>query len=140
MANREQQVEAVMRQKQALDLRIAGLPYQDIADRLGYAARGAAHKAVMSALTHTLQEPADNLRQIEVARLDKMLLALWPKVLKADVAAIDRALRIAERRARLLGLDAPTRQELTGAEGGPMRHDVVVTWDDVIEVPEGGEV
>ena len=43
-----------------------------------------------------------------------------------------------ERRCRVLGLDAPTRQELTGAEGGPMRSEVVVTWDNVIEVDEDG--
>lgn len=32
------------------------------------------------------------------------------------------------------------RQEVTGADGGAMRSEVVVTWDDVIEAPEGGEV
>ena len=39
MANREQQIESTQRQKQALDLRIAGLPYQDIAERIVYASR-----------------------------------------------------------------------------------------------------
>lgn len=31
-------------------------------------------------------------------------------------------LRVKERRARLLGLDAPTRSEVTGREGGPIEH------------------
>lgn len=30
------------------------------------------------------------------------------------------------------------RQEVTGADGGAMRSEVVVTWDNVIEVDEGG--
>ena len=30
------------------------------------------------------------------------------------------------------------RQELTGAEGGPMQHEVIVTWDNVIEVGDDG--
>ncbi len=28
------------------------------------------------------------------------------------------------------------RQELTGAAGGPLQHEVIVTWDNVIEVDE----
>ena len=32
-------------------------------------------------------------------------------------------LRVKERRARLLGLDAPQRQEVTGREGGPIRYE-----------------
>jgi hypothetical protein len=36
---------------------------------------------------------------------------------------------------RILG--KPTqRQEVTGAEGGPVRSEVVVTWDNVIEVED----
>lgn len=31
------------------------------------------------------------------------------------------------------------RQELTGAGGGPLQQNVVVTWDNVIEEDEGGE-
>lgn len=36
------------------------------------------------------------------------------------LAAIDRLLKIEERRAKLLGLDAPKKTELTGADGGPV--------------------
>jgi hypothetical protein len=57
-----------------------------------------------------------------------MLLALWPQVLKGNQGAIDRALRVMERRAKLLGLDAPTRQEVTGAEGGALRIEYVNDW------------
>jgi hypothetical protein len=35
-----------------------------------------------------------------------MLLGLWQKASRGDPASVDRVLRIQERRARLLGLDA----------------------------------
>lgn len=48
--------------------------------------------------------------EMELDRLDAMFLAIAGRAAQGDVAAIDRALRIQERRARLLGLDAPTQQ------------------------------
>jgi hypothetical protein len=39
---------------------------------------------------------------VELARLDAMLLGLWGRARKGDVAAVDRVLRIGERRTQLL--------------------------------------
>jgi hypothetical protein len=47
-----------------------------------------------------------------------LLKAMWSKAMKGDVARVDRCLRIMERRAKLLGLDAPSKQEHTGKDGG----------------------
>ena len=47
------------------------------------------------------------LRELEVQRLDAILYALWDDVLHGDANAVHTALRISERRSRLLGLDAP---------------------------------
>ena len=47
------------------------------------------------------------LRELEVQRLDAMLYAVWGNVLQGDVGAVNTALKISERRSRLLGLDAP---------------------------------
>ena len=47
------------------------------------------------------------LRELEVQRLDAMLYAVWDDVLQGDANAVHTALRISERRSRLLGLDAP---------------------------------
>lgn len=68
----------------------------------------------MSALRATLQEPADELRSLELERLDRLLLGVWSQAAKGNQGAVDRALKIMERRARLLGLDAPTKQALDG--------------------------
>ena len=57
------------------------------------------------ALNRTLQQPAQALRDLETERLDRLQLALWPKAMRGDVAAVKAILRLMERRARLLGLD-----------------------------------
>jgi hypothetical protein len=72
----------------------------------------------MSAIKRTLQEPADEVRRIEVERLDKLMLSLWPEAQTGNIKAIETILGIMARRAKLLGLDAPT--EITGAFGGPI--------------------
>ena len=120
MANREQEVKAYERQKEALSLRLVGLSYDAIAERLGFANRSGAFRAVQAALKKTLQEPADELRTLELERLDSMLLPMMAQAKKGNQGAVDRVLRIMERRAKLLGLDAPTKQEITGSDGGPV--------------------
>lgn len=58
-----------------------------------------------SALTRTLQQPAAELRELELDRLDRLQVRVWGKAIEGNVGAIDRVPRIMERRARLLGLD-----------------------------------
>lgn len=113
MGNRERELNALERQRQALELRKAGVPYAKIAEQLQYKDRSSAFRSVQAALKKTLQEPADELRTLELERLDALMLALWPQARSGNQGAVDRVLRIMERRARLLGLDAPTRTDLT---------------------------
>ena len=98
---------ATERQRQALELHRTGVGYQAIADRLGYAGPSGAYKAVEAALHKTLQEPAAELRVLELERLDRLHEALWTRAIRGDLAAVDRVLKIMKRRAVLLGLDAP---------------------------------
>jgi hypothetical protein len=49
-----------------------------------------------------------------------MLRAIYATATKGDTGAIDRILRIMERRAKLWGLDTPVRNEHTGKDGGPI--------------------
>src|SRR5512138_1806264 len=114
----QKELDALEKQRQALELRKAGVPYAKIADALGYKHASGAHKAVSSALRKTLQEPADDIRLLELERLDVMLFALWPSVTKGIQGAIDRALRVMERRASLLGLDAPKKATIGGGPDG----------------------
>lgn len=108
---------ALEKHRQALDLRIAGATYVQIAERLDYASESGARNAVAQALKKTMalmQDSADELRAIEVQRLDVALIAIALQVKSGHLGAIDRWVKLAERRARLLGLDSPPRAPVDG--------------------------
>lgn len=106
-------IEATEKQAKALELRKAGWTYEAIASAVGYSGNTGARKAVESALKKTIQEPADEVRRLEIERLDTLLRGLWDAAIDGKLFAVDRALRIMERRAALLGLDAPAKQDVT---------------------------
>ena len=103
----------------ALELRKAGNKFADIGKDLGITPQGA-HKLVMEGLRNTVAEPAQELRVLEFERLDHMLSAIWPKATEGDLQAQAGVLRLMERRARLLGIDAAQRAEVSGPDGGPV--------------------
>jgi hypothetical protein len=71
-----------------------------------------------------------------IGRLDRMLTAVWDKVRQGNERAIDTALRIEERRAKLNGLDAVTKSALDLTSGGePIKF--TVTIPRVTRVDEG---
>ena len=115
MGNPERQLNALDRQLRALDMRISGKTYAAIAKELGFAGPSGAFKTVMAALKKTLQEPANELRRLEISRLDELFNSLWSK--KDRLFYVDRLLKIMERRAKLLGLDAPSKIAPTNPEG-----------------------
>jgi hypothetical protein len=95
-------------ERKALELRRAGVTYEGIAERVGYQTRNGAHRAVARVLARNPAADVDAVRELETDRLDRLLVAVWPVALKGDAKAVDQVLKIAERRARLLGLDVPT--------------------------------
>jgi hypothetical protein len=103
---------ALERQRQALELRKAGVGFQQIADQLGYGGPSGAFNAVARALQKVIQEPAEAVLALELARLDAMLLGLWPKARAGHASAVDRVLKLMDRRAKYLGLDAPVKVDL----------------------------
>jgi hypothetical protein len=109
------------REVQALTLRIAGANFDQIAEAMGYRTRSAAYKLVESALLKTLQGPADSLRQLELARLDKLLLSLWPQATTLgphQLVTIDRVLRIMSQRLfYVTGLKVPDKIAPTTPDG-----------------------
>ena len=107
----KRKIEALQKEQKALELRIGGAPYRIIGEALGYADPSGAAKAVYRALDRIrseIRESADQYIQLQLERLDKMLLGVWPEAVKGRYGAIDRVLKIEERRAKLLGLDAAT--------------------------------
>lgn len=116
-------VKAAERTRQAIALKKAGLSLEAIGQRLGIskaAAGKALHRGLAELRAETLVD-AEELRAIEAARLDQAQAAIWPRVLQGNDGAIDRFVRLSQRRAALLGLDAPTKVEQTIEEKTPPR-------------------
>lgn len=131
-------ITAAERRRRALALRQEGKTFQVIADELGIT-RGGAYKSVQAGLmevTEKYRETADEVLVLELERLDFMLDKMMA-FLNVDVAeviqeaadqegetvdysamarlassqfvAVERVLKIMERRAKYLGLDKPTK-------------------------------
>lgn len=121
--NRDRRAAATAdRRRRVVELRAARMTWQQIADSVGYRSKSAAFGAFQVALKEQPAEAVHELRLLELESLDRAERALWPDirpVAQDDHAgarrrdfAIDRLLRIKERRAALLGLDAPARTDL----------------------------
>lgn len=118
-------------------MRLAGADFDTIATTLGYADRASAHKDITRAYETSVAEQHHSVelyREEELRRLDLLLSEAWAVLKRAHVTvshgriirdeddqpllddgpvlqAIDRVLKIQERRAKYLGLDAPTKVE-----------------------------
>lgn len=112
------------RERQAFELRKSGATVYQIADELGITPQGVSSilKRVLERTARVAEEDAVDVRSLEVERLDAMLLGLWPQARSGHEGTVDRVIRIMQRRADLMGLDAPrlSRSEVTGREGGPI--------------------
>ncbi len=111
MASGDVRVTARQREARALQLRQAGLTYAQIGRHLGVC-ESRAWRIVQRALRRVVADPLGELRQLENLRLDSLLMAVWPKAMAGQLEAVDRVLSIMARRARLLGLDAPTQHQV----------------------------
>lgn len=116
------------RAAKALELRTQGWTLRQIATTLDISI-STTQDDIARALRETVQQPADELRQVELEKLDRLERAANEVLARSydlyanngkntgeidprpKLGAIDRLVRIAERRARLLGLDAPQQVE-----------------------------
>lgn len=115
-------------QAKALELRRAGLGFEAIADRIGVS-KSQAHRYVVAGLESargTIAAQADELRSEQLSRLDALLESTWFPARKGSLGALDRVLKILERRDKLLGLEAPTVSRLTldGQLGHTVKSDL----------------
>jgi len=133
-------IDAAERRRKALQLKLAGATYEQIArtpiepgsTQTLYSSRKRAHEAVkkeLDELAVETKDTAEQLRAMELARLESMQVALWPSTRptkavtcegcgttmwrEPSLEAIDRVIKILERRAKYLGLDAGGRADQT---------------------------
>ena len=101
---------------QALNLRLLGLTYEQIAQKAGYNDRSDARKAIQHYLKEATREPSEQVIQLELERLDMWLLRLAPAIRDGDTQSIATALKIQDRRAKYLGLDKTEARIADAAE------------------------
>jgi hypothetical protein len=104
----------------ALSLRIKGMSYEQIASTVGCSVSKAYNdvKSALEKIEAECAEKAEEVRRIELTRIDSWLKALQPGIDAGEPRPIETALRLSERRSKLLGLDAPSKQEVSGPDGG----------------------
>lgn len=121
----KRQITAREREAQAIGLRLSGATYQQIADVIGYRGPSSAFNAVIRGLDRMLPvQEADDLRRIMAAQIDKLTFGIWKQATGGHLGALDRVVRLMERKARLLGLDAPVRADIT-TDGKPIPGPVI---------------
>lgn len=104
--------ELLERRAKAFELRKRGYSYAQIAaaHAVSVSVAWSDVKAVYDQLLPI--EEVEEMRRMELARLDVLSTRIEEQVHAGNLFAIDRALKIMERRARLAGLDAPVRSEV----------------------------
>lgn len=117
----------------AIQLRIEGYNYREIAKMLGVSL-GTAHTRVqagLEAIREQKLESADELRRLELGRIDMLIMRMVATLPKkedggadltkpVDPALMNSILKAIEARRKLLGIDAPIRWEGSGPGGGPI--------------------
>lgn len=101
--------------EEAFHLRALNYTYQQIADKLNITPLQA-HSFIirkLKILEKDFPMAVKNVLYLELERLDEMQRSLWNKIQKGDIVAINAAIKIMERRAKLLGLDVPEKIETT---------------------------
>jgi len=110
-------ITAAERRLKALDLRKKGFSYTQIGTKLGCSRQTACRYVIseLEVLADKCREEAARVRDLELQRLDELYLVAWKAIAEgSDLGAIDRCLRIMERRAKLLGLDAAQKVDVNG--------------------------
>lgn len=101
-------------QEAALELRRKGYSYREIARELKVHVK-VAHKVVTDAFKEQLAkmgETSEMLVKLQMERLEAMWQGLSTNAEGGNARAIEVALRLLERQAKLCGLDAPVKQEV----------------------------
>lgn len=111
--NGPSEARSLERQLSVLQLSRAGHKCPEIGRRLGMDRTQAWRylQAALEAVREEVAEVTEEWRARELDRLDALQAAAWDSAVATnpDWQAMDRVLKIMERRARLLGLDAPIR-------------------------------
>lgn len=112
----EEQKATLARRAECFKMRMQGRTFPEIATELGYNSKQSAWSDYQAALRDARNEYTDDLEELrafELVRLDAIAARAWEYDAAMDIKALDVLLKVADRRARLLGLDQPVKHELS---------------------------
>lgn len=98
-------------QEQVLELRSAGVPFPQIAEKVRLPLDEV--RAVYARALDEIDVRFDIA--LAVRRVDRLLSIAWRKAVQGDMAAVDRIVRLEERRERLTGWERESKHEMRGA-------------------------
>lgn len=100
---RPRKIERATRRAEAMSLRLAGVRVDQIAKQFGVKPR-TIYTWLSEAAKDIPREQADEMRMLELDRLDALQRAVWQDAMRGDPRAVDRVLQIMGQRARYVGL------------------------------------
>lgn len=119
-ASRAAQAIASERRAQMLRMKVEGRSVNEIAAHFNTSpgtVRKDISRAVRKAKDLEIQE-AELYRQLQAARLETLLTAVWPKAIAGDVKSSEQARKLIADLTDLLGIKIPVRTEISGPDGG----------------------
>ena len=125
MVNKTPEPAQINREREIVEWRIEGLTWRQIAERVGMSPAGTL-KAYNRAMVKTLKPATDELRELELDRLDTLQQTYWQPAVAGNMRAADFILKVIDKRAKLLGLDAPTKiqAEVVTYDGSDLDREV----------------
>lgn len=116
----QEQAQILERQLKALDLRKRGFTYREIGTKLSisYVQAYRDVNGELKRLARLRDKTVEQERQLDLERIDMLIQGLEPMARVGKPDAVAMMLRAMERRAKLAGLDMPTKTENDHTSGG----------------------
>lgn len=108
----EAELEIKRRDARVFELRIQGNTFVQIAGEVGFSGPSGAWQAYQRIKSEVIFESIEEVRQLELMRLDEMQMSVWDRAINGDLPAANCVLKIMDRRAKLLGLDKPEKVDV----------------------------
>jgi hypothetical protein len=135
------------RRRKAVQLRIAGLNAGEILRQMSDEYGGSDDPAVVRVdiqRARELQqrlvvESVEELRDLQVDRLERLLAGVWKDAIKGDTKAADTSARLIERICKIRGLEPPTQVQLSARiemESTAVAEAVIAAIDSLGFTPE----
>lgn len=103
--------EKIARDRDIINDRIRGMTYAKLSEKYGIE-ESACYKIVKKHTDSTIKPAAEELVNLEISRLERLLTALDPKIEAGDTKAIEVAIRLSESLRKLTGVDAAIKLEV----------------------------